>query len=686
MRRIILVCFAAIPCFFIRLPAQEPAARLTAGDAFNLELPTDPQISPDGKHIVYVRAAADIMTDKRFSNLWIVTADGTGHRPLTSGKHGIGSPRWSPDGTRLAYASDEDGTNQIYVRWMDDGRTIKVTTLTVPLSGLSWSPDGRSLAFTALEPKPARVVAQLPTPPEGATWADPPKVIDRLVYRFDGAGYLKEGFYQIYVVPAEGGSARQISSGPYNHGSGGLEGASDPVWTPDGRSILIAANRQARAELDPLNTEVYAFAVADGAVRALTSRNGPDNDPTVSPDGRLIAYLGFDDRYQGYQVTQLYVMNQDGTGSRSLTASLDRDAASPQWAADGSGIYFQYDDKGDTRIGFVTLDGKLRILTGNVGSSASAYGGGSYTVSRTGAIAFGHTTPSQPGDVAVLLPGVTAPKILTALNEDLLTGKTLASAEEIWFPSSKDQRRVHGWVLKPPGFTPARKYPLILEIHGGPFANYGDRFDFEKQVWAGMGYVVVYLNPRGSTSYGEEFGNLIHHAYPGDDFYDLDSGVDAVVAKGYVDPSQLYVTGGSGGGVLSAWMIGRTNRFRAAVVQYPVINWTSFALNSDITAFVTKYWFPGMPWDSTDNYNRRSLLSVVKNVKTPAMVITGEEDYRTPISESEQYYQALKLLGVEAVLVRVPGEPHGIRRRPSHWMAKIMEIEGWFAQHREVTP
>jgi len=685
MHRMLFSCLAAVLWCSVGLTAQSPAARLTAQDAFNLELPADPQISPDGKLVVYVRSAADIMTDKRFSNLWIVNTDGSGHRPLTSGKHGIGSPRWSPDGTRLAYASDEDGTNQIYVRWMDDGRTIKVTTLTVPLSGLSWSPDGRSLAFTALEPKPARVVAQLPTPPEGAKWADPPQVIDRRVYRFDGAGYLKEGFYQIFVVPAEGGSARQISSGPYNHGSGGLEGASDPVWTPDGRSLLISANRQAQAELDPLNTEVYAFSVTDGAVRALTSRKGPDNDPAVSPDGRLIAYLGFDDRYQGYQVTQLYVMNQDGTGSRSLTAGLDRDAASPQWAADGSGIYFQYDDQGNTKIGFVTLDGKRRTLAGNVGSSASAYGGGSYTVSRTGALAFGHTTPSLPGDVAVLLPGA-APKILTALNEDLLAGKTLAAAEEIWFPSSKDQRRVQGWVLKPPGFTPARKYPLILEIHGGPFANYGDRFDFEKQVWAGMGYVVVYLNPRGSTSYGEEFGNLIHHAYPGDDFYDLDSGVDAVVAKGYVDQSQLYVTGGSGGGVLSAWMIGRTNRFRAAVVQYPVINWTSFALNSDITAFVTKYWFPGMPWDSTDNYNRRSLLSVIKNVKTPSMVITGEEDYRTPISESEQYYQALKLLGVEAVLVRVPGEPHGIRRRPSHWMAKIMEIEGWFAQHRAVTP
>jgi acylaminoacyl-peptidase len=237
--------------------------------------------------------------------------------------------------------------------------------------------------------------------------------------------------------------------------------------------------------------------------------------------------------------------------------------------------------------------------------------------------------------------------------------------------------------VKPPDFNPSKTYPLILEIHGGPFANYGDRFSLEHQVWAAKDYVVVYTNPRGSTSYGGEFGNLIHHAYPGDDFYDLNSGVDAVIAKGYVDPDQLYVTGGSGGGVLTSWMIGRTTRFRAAATIYPVINWYSFVLTTDIGAFVAKYWFPGMPWDNVEHYEKRSLLSVVKNVKTPTMVMTGEEDYRTPISEAEQYYQALKLLGVEAVLVRVPGEPHGIRRRPSHHIAKMLNIVGWFDQHRK---
>jgi acylaminoacyl-peptidase len=290
-----------------------------------------------------------------------------------------------------------------------------------------------------------------------------------------------------------------------------------------------------------------------------------------------------------------------------------------------------------------------------------------------------------PADIAVLAAGAEKARILTDVNRDLLDDRRLGSVEEIWYQSSKDQKKIQGWILRPPNFDPSKKYPLILEIHGGPFANYGDRFDLEKQVMAAAGYVVLYTNPRGSTSYGEDFANLIHHAYPGDDFYDLNSGVDAMIAKGYIDPDQLYVTGGSGGGVLTCWMIGRTPRFRAAVTVYPVINWYSWMLTSDIGPIIRRYWFPGMPWDNVDHYEKRSLLSVVKNVKTPTMVLTGEADWRTPMSDSEQYYQALRMLGVESVLVRVPDEPHGIAVRPSHHMSKMMHIIGWFDQHRNAS-
>jgi dipeptidyl aminopeptidase/acylaminoacyl peptidase len=268
------------------------------------------------------------------------------------------------------------------------------------------------------------------------------------------------------------------------------------------------------------------------------------------------------------------------------------------------------------------------------------------------------------------------------VNQGLLSGRQLGKVEEIWYESSKDRRKIQGWIIKPPAFDASRKYPLILEIHGGPFANYGDRFDLEKQLMASRDYVVLYTNPRGSTSYGGEFGNLIHHSYPGDDYFDLMSGVDAVIATGYVDPQRLYVTGGSGGGVLTCWVIGHTTRFRAAVPNYPVINWYSFVLTSDIGNWTSNVWFPGLPWENVEHYEKRSLLSVVKNVKTPTLIMTGESDYRTPISDSEQYYQALKLLGVESELARFPEEPHGLRQRPSHEMTKVAYILGWFDKHQ----
>ncbi|MBX9604420.1 MAG: S9 family peptidase [Bryobacteraceae bacterium] len=656
--------------------------KLTVNDVFHLETATDPQVSPDGRRVVYVRQFADIMADQRRSNLWVVNSDGSDHRPLTTGNYSDAAARWSPDGTQLLFLSDRDGTQQIWRRWMDSGQMQKITSVPEAPAGISWSPDGKMVAFTMLVPEAPRQIIQMPKAPEGAKWAEPAKVIDKLVYRFNGSGYLKTGYHHVFVIPVEGGTPRQITSGNFQHG--GVFGASEAVWAPDGKSLLISANRRADADLEPRDSDIFEFPIDGSTVRKLTSRKGPDGAPAVAPDGKMVAYTGYDERYQGYQVTQLYVMNRDGSGSRLVDSGWDRDVANVKWSPDGSGLYFTSDDQGNTGLYFVTLDGKRRMLEKNVGSTTSAYGGGSgFTVAKNGVLAFTYTTPMMPGDIAVARVSDTAPKIVTAVNEDLFAQRKLGAVEEVWYESSKDKRKVQGWIIKPPDFDPAKKYPLILEIHGGPFANYGDRFDLEKQIWAAKGYVVLYTNPRGSTSYGGEFGNLIHHAYPGDDFFDLNSGVDAVIAKGYVDPEQVYVTGGSGGGVLTCWMIGRSNRFRAAVTVYPVINWYSFVLTADIGNWTSKSWFPGLPWDHAEHYEKRSLLSVVKNVKTPTMVLCGEEDWRTPMSESEQYYQALKLLNVESVLVRVPGEPHGISRRPSHHVSKIAHIVGWFDQHRK---
>ncbi len=683
VRPCLLLTFGLLFTWVTAASAAEKPDRLEPLDVFNLQYAADPQISPDGSRIVYVRQFSDIMTDKHYSNLWIIGFDGAGHQALTTGNFSDTSPRWSPDGTRIAYISDRDGKPQIYVRWMDSGQTARLTNLENPPAGISWSPDGKLLAFTSLVESAPPKLATLPKAPEGAKWADPPKAYDRLIYRFNARGYLKPGFTQIFVVASDGGAPRQLTTGDFPHSSFPFGGGS-PVWTPDGKFLLFSANLRPDYEYEPLNTEVYEVAVADGAVKQLTDRKGPDNSPAISPDGKTIAYAGFDDRYQGHQTTHLYLMGRDGSNPRVATPKLDRDVENPRWAPDGSGIYFLYDDQGDTKLGFYSPGGDVKELAGHLGSGGSSYSGGAVvTVAKDGRFATTYDTPSEPGDIAVGRLADPKLKVLTALNQQLFLQKKIGTVEDFWFNSSVDQRKIQGWIIKPPDFDPAQKYPLILEIHGGPFANYGDRFDTNKQIWAARGYVVLYVNPRGSTSYGEEFANLIHHAYPGDDFYDLNSGVDAVIAKGYIDSDNVFVTGGSGGGVLTCWMIDRTTRFRAAASLYPVINWYSWVLTSDLPSFGTEYWFPGPPWENMEQYMKRSVLSYVGKVTTPTLLMTGEEDYRTPIEEAEQYYEALKLRKVEAALVRFPGEPHGLSVRPSHQVAKVVYVMDWFEKHRK---
>jgi acylaminoacyl-peptidase len=656
---------------------QEPTARFAPADVFELELAADPQISPDGSSVVYVRTSMDVMTDRPRRQLWIVNADGTDHRPLVTGPVSYSSPRWSPDGSRLLYvAGDENGKAQLHLRWMDSGQTAKLTQLERSPGGLSWSPDGSTIAFTTFVPAARAPFAELPPRPEGAQWAKPAKVIESMFYRADGAGFLEEGHTHVFVVPAEGGTPRQLTSGPYNHGG-------RPSWTPDGASLVISANRRDEWQYEPNDTELFELSLADGALRQLTARHGPDANPRVSPDGSLIAYTGYDERYQGYQTTMLYVMPREGGESRLLTRDLDRSVGQVRWAPDGRGLFFQFNDRGNGKVAYVTLDGNVATLADDLGGTSLGrpYSSGSYSVAADGRFAFTRSRPHRPADVVIGAPGQAARQV-TSLNEDLLGHTSLGEVEEIWFESSHDGRPIQGWIVKPPGFDPSRKYPLILEIHGGPFANYGDRFTAEIQLYAAAGYVVLYTNPRGSTSYGQEFGNLIHHAYPGNDYYDLMSGVDAVIARGYVDEDQLFVTGGSGGGVLSSWIVGHTDRFAAAAVQKPVINWYSWVLTADFGANAYKYWFPALPWEDPDHYLDRSPIQYAGDITTPTMLITGEVDYRTPMSESEQLYQALKIRKVDTALIRIPDASHGIAARPSNLIAKVAHILAWFERYR----
>ncbi|MEM7369811.1 MAG: S9 family peptidase [Bacteroidota bacterium] len=644
-------------------------------DIFQLEFVSNPNISPDGSQIVYSRNYLDVMTDKIQSDLWITPFDGSKHRPLLMS---ASSAVWSKDGDILYYMSKAEGskTSQIFKRWMEDGQSAQLSRLTQGAGSLSPSPDGKWLAFTMFVPKKSKAYLQMPKKPEGAKWAPEAKVIDRLLYRSNGSGYLKDGYRQIFVLSTDGGTALQLTEGEYNHG-GPLS------WTPDGQAIIFSSNRHDNRDLDPQNSELYELTIQNRSVKMLTSRQGPDRSPVVSPDGKQIAYLGYDDKLQGYQIAHLYVMNRDGSKSKLISKDFDRNMQSIRWAADGKGIYFQYDDKGNSKAGYMDLKGKMSTLAHDLGGGplGRPYSGGSFTVAKNGNFACSQSTPEHPADLFVGNTSDSECTRLTNLNEDLFSIKKIGKVEELWYTSSFDQRDVQGWIMFPPDFDPTKKYPLILEIHGGPFANYGDRFSAELQLYAAAGYVVLYTNPRGSSSYGAEFGNLIHHNYPGEDYDDLISGVDAVIAKGYIDPDRLYVTGGSGGGVLSSWIVGKTDRFSAAVVAKPVINWYSFVLTSDGYNFYYKYWFPGFPWDHEEHYMKRSPLSLVGNVTTPTMLLTGEADYRTPMSETEQYYQALKLRKVETAMVRIPEAHHGIASRPSHLISKVAHVLEWFGRY-----
>ena len=657
------------------LAAPRPAQaqnRFEPTDVFALEYAADPQISPDGRQAVYVRTSMDIMLDRRRSELWIVNVDGSGHRRLGEG----GSPRWSPDGTRLAYTAG----GQIHLRWMDTGETATLTQLVESPGGIRWSPDGRHIAFNMLVPYPAPSLVAPPRPPEGADWADPPIMEDRFKNRQDGVGYLDFGHNHIFVIPAEGGTPAQVTTGDFQHSSAA-------AWTPDSRSLVFSSNRDPDWVLDYRNSELYIAPVAGGAIRTLTDRAGPDHSPAVSPDGRQVAFVGYEDRTRTYQVSALQVMNLDGSGARVITADLDRSVANPVWASDGGGLYFQYDDEGNSKVAFATLNGGIEVLAEDLGvvrRTAGPTGAGRSRSPVTGASRSTRPAPTCRANWRCVSVTTTSPRRITALNDDLLANRTLGEVEEIWWESSFDRRPIQGWIVKPPDFDPGRRYPLILEIHGGPVSNYGDRFSAEMQLLAAAGYVVLYPNPRGSTSYGEEFGDLLYHNYPGQDYDDLISGVDAVIERGYVDENNLFVTGGSAGGIMTAWIVGKTDRFRAAVAQKPVVNWISKTLTADNWYGYYHGRYEGLPWENPDPYWEFSPLSLAGDVDTPTLIIAGEEDLRTPLSESYQLFHALKMREIDTAVIRLPGASHDMSRRPSQLMAKIANIVAWFDKYRMI--
>lgn len=661
-------------------PAAGPSRLLAGADLFNLEVAADPQIAPDGKTIAYVRRSNDIMSDRTRSAIWLIDVASGRQMPLVTGPGSHSQPRWSADGSKLAYISsaDDKAGAQLFVRWMKTGAAARITGLPDTPHSIAWSADGERIAYAMFVPDEAAKLGKAPDKPEGAHWADPLQVINSVIYRTDEGGYEKSGYEQIFWVSADGGAPTQLTFGARNAG-GRLS------WAPDGRSVIFSANLSPDWQRDIVNSEVHEVSIDSGEVRTLTHRNGPDAGPVVSPDGKSIAYVGFDDKYLGYQNRQLSVMARDGSNARVLTANLDRSVGNPLWAADSRSILVSYDEHGSVRVARVGLDGSIRTIAENLTGSDfdRPYSGGQFSVARDGSVAFTSGTTQRPSDVWTTRGGTS--RRLTRLNEALLASKKLGDVQKLPV-TAFDGLPIDAWLVTPPDFDAGKKYPLILEIHGGPFAAYGPTFSTDDQLYAATGYVVLYINPRGSTGYGEAFANKIDKAYPGHDYDDLMSAVDAAIAKGFVDPGNLFVTGGSGGGVLTAWIVGKNDRFRAAAAQKPVIDWASFVLTSDMTPYFSRYWFGKFPWEDPTGYWARSPLSLVGNVRTPTLVVVGSNDFRTPDSESEQYYAALQLRGVPTALVKVPGANHeGLAARPSQSAAKAAAILAWFQRYRTPT-
>ena len=671
----VVLAFGLVAAVSAPAQSQRPSDRLTLADYFEWEGVQAPTASPDGKQVLFTRRWIDKLNDRWETSLWIMNADGSRPRMLLNGS----SPKWSPDGQRIAYvATGEPRGSQIFVKWMDsEGPATQITRTTESPTDITWLPDGKSILFRMNVPASNnnrwRVEGQLnQMRPRNATWTAAPRIVEKLNYRRDGTGFTSDAVSHLFLVTADGGTPRQVTEGEYGVGNISL--------TPDGKHVLFSSGpRVEDGDYQWRESDIYSVDLATGDVKQLTTRKGPDGSPEVSPDGKLVAYTGYDMTDDTWVDSRMYVMNIDGSGSRVLTQSLDRSPANLAWASDGSGVYFTAQDKGSQNLHFVSMRGDVRPVTS-----------GTHMLTVSEVLANGTaigilTDPRHPPDIVSLnvkQPG--AIRQLTDVNGDVMAGKKIGVTEEIWFKGA-DGWDIQGWVIKPPDFDARRKYPLMLSIHGGPHSMYGVGFNFGWQEHAANGYVVLFTNPRGSTGYGSKFGNAIKRAYPGKDYDDLMAGVDAVIAKGYVDTQNLFVYGCSGGGVLTSWIVGKTDRFAAASANCPVTNWLSFVGTTDGASWYRN--FDKLPWEDPSEHLRRSPLMYIGNVKTPTMLMTGVNDLRTPITQTEEFYEGLKVMKVPTAMIRFNDEWHGTGSKPSNFVRTQLYLREWFQKYaRKTTP
>jgi dipeptidyl aminopeptidase/acylaminoacyl peptidase len=653
---------------------------ITQTDLYRFNWVAGPQIAPDGRAVVFTKVRVNAKRDGYETALWIVPAQGGEARQLTAGPRDT-NPQWSPDGKRLAFlrAAEKDGKAQppqIYLLDMAGGEARALTALPKAAAGMEWSPDGKTIAFTSTA-----------IPDEKPEEKSDVRVITKAVYRANSGGYLEPGRpNQIWTVAiAEGAKPERLTKGEF--------AANSPRWSPDGTAIYYTMQPDNEPYYSDPRAEIHRVKVASGGSMLVTKVASGVNDLGISPDGKSMAYvganpLGPNGKALSYSQPDLYVCATDpGSAPRNLTSGYDFDIAAgltgdqapPRggtggevtFASDGRSVYVTATENGKLNLKRVDLaSGKVAAVTDG---AHALYAFSAAADQKTFAVAI--STPTNVGDLYLLDATTGKTTRLTNVNEELWKEVQLTEPAMIW-TKSFDGKMIQSWVQRPPDFQEGKKYPTILNIHGGPHASYGYVFDHEFQWMAAKGYVVVYPNPRGSTSYGQEFGNSIQHNYPGDDHKDLMAALDDVVAKGWADPNSLGVTGGSGGGVLTNWAIGQTDRFKAAVSQRSIADWTAFWYTADFTLF-RPTWFKAAPWEDPADFQRRSPISLIDKVKTPLMLIEGEADLRTPpTAGGEQMFRALKYRKVPTVMVQFPGETHELSRsgKPKHRVERLEHI------------
>lgn len=670
-------------CIVMVAPSAADEAKpnvLQVADYLDYEWVRNPQISPDGKQVIYTRQRVDKMKDKIAPTLWIINTDGTNNRQLMDGAGAL----WSPDGSRIAFVKpDADGRPQIYTRSMDaSGLVTQVTSFEYAPSAMEWAPDGRSIAFVARVAQKSDWKITLPGRPEGAKWTEDPVIVEDLHYRQDRVGYTNTGYDHLFVVSAEGGTPKQLTSGNWNVGMRRIGAIAFPArlsWSPDSRRIAFDGAGKPIESPYWFESHIHVVDVATGEKTTLTTGRGTYGEPAWSPDGKTIAFTGYDTHERLYHVDNLYVIDAAGGTPNQLLTDLPDGPGNLHWAANSKTIYFAMDKEGDRNLHRVDLRGNMAEVT--TGDHTVAFA----SLSNTGVAATVVSSPSVPDAVAIVsnLDRKPTLRTITDVNADLLDGKTLGKVEEVWYEATAETgetARVQGWIVYPPDYDASKTYPLLLSIHGGPNAMYDTSFDFSYQEFAASGYVVLYTNPRGSTGYGEDFANAIDGRYPGPvDYADLMAGVDLLIERKIADPERLFVTGCSGGGVLTTWIIGQTDRFKAAAALCPVVNWIGMSGTTDVAAwlytfFEEPFWVDPKPWLD------HSTIMHVGKVKTPTLLMTGVEDLRTPLGEAEEYFAALKYRGVPTKLVPMVGEYHGTSSIPSNYLRTSLMLRKWFEE------